>query len=109
MVDAYVRMRAGEKRPVYGQVTAASGTLTVASGGTVTLTDSAGAAVAGVTAVAVTGYDAAALASPRVWYSLDTAGLAAGYYTLTFAFSATGSDGLTRKYKPAVEVEVEVA
>jgi hypothetical protein len=106
MIDAFVRMKRGEKRPVYAQVTAQSGTLTVQSGGTVTLTDQAGATVAGFGGVAVTGYDAGAQAAPRVWFLLDTAGLAAGFYTLTFAFQAAGSDALTRAYHPTVEVEV---
>jgi hypothetical protein len=106
MIDAFVRMKRGEKRPVYTQVTAQTGTLTVQAGGTGTLTDQTGAAVSGFDGVAVTGYDTGALASPRVWFLFDTADLAPGFYTLAFAFDALGSDDLTRTYQPVVEVEV---
>jgi hypothetical protein len=108
MPDGYAKMRAGEKRPLYGQVTAQSGTLTIQSSPApiCTLYDSTGVAVAGVNGVAVTGYDAGASASPRAWYLLDTANLAAGFYTIVFKFTALGSDGLSRVYEPSLEVEV---
>lgn len=111
MPDGFVRIKRGERRPLYGQASAPSGTLTVAASPTPTCTlyDSQGAAVAGLANVVVTGYDTAALASPRVWYNLDTTSptsLAAGFYTLVFAFTATGSDGLSRKYEPSLGVQV---
>jgi hypothetical protein len=107
MIDAFVRMKAGEARPVYAQVTAQTGTLTIQAGGVVTLVDQAGEATGAP--VAVTGYDATALAAPRVWYLLDTDGFDAGIYTLEFAFDALGSDGITRTYEPVVMVEVDEA
>lgn len=106
MIDAYVRMRRGERRPIYAQAAAASGTLTVQSGSVVTLADRDGAAVSGFAGIAATGWDSGALASPRVWFLLDASALAAGFYTLTFAFSALGSDGMARSYRPLVEIEV---
>lgn len=109
MPDAYVKVRAGEKRPVFGQAVAASGTLTIEGVPACTLYDAVGAVVSGYAGISVTGYDTGALASPRVWLDLDTASpttLAAGFYTLVFAFSALGSDGISRTFEPAVEVQV---
>ena len=111
MPDGFVRIRRGEKRPLYGQVSVASGTLTIGASPapTCTLYDSNDAAVAGLTAVAVTGYDAGALAAPQVWFDLDTttpASLSAGFYTLVFKLSAVGSDGIARVLEPAVEVQI---
>jgi hypothetical protein len=111
MPDAFIKIRVGEKRPIYGQVTADSGTLTIQAspGPTLTLYDSNGAAVTGLNNIAATGYDAGALAAPRAWYNLDTttpASLAAGFYTMVFKFTANGSDGLTRVYEPSVEIAV---
>src|SRR5689334_1994704 len=98
MPDSFARGRKGEKRPFFGQVAAESGTLTISASPapTCTLYDSAGSAVSGLANVAATGYDAGAQAAPRVWYDLDTtspAVLAAGFYTLVFNLTATGSDG----------------
>ena len=111
MPDGFVKLRSGEKRPLYGQATAQTGTLTIqASPAPIcTLYDSAGTAVTGLNGIAVTGYDTAASAGPRVWYNLDTtspANLAAGYYTLVFKFSAAGSDSTTRTYEPSLELQV---
>ncbi len=108
MPDGYVRVRLGEKRPVYGQLTAQSGTLTIAASPApmLTLYDSAGAAVAGLADVTATGFNVGALPSPKVWYLLDTGSLAAGWYTLVFKLTATGSDAIVRIYEPSVEVEV---
>jgi hypothetical protein len=107
MIDAFVRMKAGEQRPVYAQVTAQTGTLTIQAGGVVTLVDQAGDATGA--AAAVTGYDVSALAAPRVWYLLDTTALDPGIYTLEFAITALGSDTITRVYEPVVMVEVDEA
>lgn len=111
MPDTFVRMKQGEKRPLYGAATAQSGTLTIAASPapTCTLYDSAGNAVAGLTDIAVTGYDSGPASSRRVWYVLSTTSpvnLAAGFYTLVFRFTATGSDGTQRVYVPSLEVHV---
>ena len=111
MPDGFVRVRVGEKRPIYGQAAAQSGTLTIQASPapSCTLYDSAGNAVSGLNSVAATGYDAGALANPRVWYNLDTtspASLAAGYYTMVFKFTAAGSDSLNRVYEPSIEIQV---
>lgn len=86
-----------------------SGTLSIQSSPAplCTLYDGAGRAVPGFASLPATGYDAGALASPRLWLLLDAGSLAAGFYTLVFAFQALGSDGLTRAYQVCVEVEVE--
>lgn len=119
MPDAFVKIRAGEKRPVYGQVTAQSGTLKVAGAGTsptpapdpvVTLYDAGNAAV-DPAGTAVTGYDTAVIAAPRAWLNLDTVAgvfgiLLPGFYTLKFGFWADGSDGIRRFYEPTVRVKV---
>src|SRR5437764_954629 len=111
MPDGFVRIRRGEKRPLYGQVSVPSGTLTIGASPapTCTLYDSNDAAVAGLTAIAATGYDTAALAAPQVWLDLDTTtptNLAAGFYSLVFKLSAAGSDGIARVLEPAVEVQI---
>lgn len=111
MPDTFVRMKQGEKRPLYGTATAQSGTLSIAASPapTCTLYDSAGDAIAGLTDIAVTGYDSGPAASRRVWYVLNTTSpvnLAAGFYTLVFKFTATGSDGIQRVYEPSLEVQV---
>ena len=112
MPDGFVRIRKGEKRPVYGQAIAQTGTLTIQSSPapTCTLYDSTGAAISGLTDVNATGYDSGALSNPRVWYNLDTnspVNLAAGFYTMVFKFTAAGSDSLTRLYEPAVELQIQ--
>ena len=108
MPDGFTTLRRGEKRPLYGQETAVTGTLTIASAPVpaATLFDANGAAVTGLAGVSVTGYDTGAQAAPRVWLNLDTASVTAGFYTLVFTLTATGSDGLTRVYRPSIEVQV---
>ena len=108
MPDGFVKIRSGEKRPVYGQATAQTGTLTIqgSPAPSVTMYDSVGVVVTGYNGIAVTGYDSGAMANPRAWYNLDTAGMAAGFYTLVFKFSAAGSDSLTRIYEPAVVLQI---
>ncbi len=106
MPDAFVRMRLGEKRPVYAQVTAASGTLTINGTPTCTLYDASDTAVPGFIGASVTGYDVGAQTAPRVWYNLDTGNLAPGFYTLVFRFQVLASDGMTRVYEPVIEIQI---
>ncbi len=108
MPDAFVVLRRGEKRPLFGQETAASGTLTIAASPTpsATLYDATGAALAGWASLPATGYDTGAQAAPRVWLIVDTSGLTAGFYTLAFTFLAAASDGTTRIYAPCLELQV---
>jgi hypothetical protein len=109
MPDGFVKVRSGEKRPLYGQATAQTGTLTIQGtpAPNLTLYDSVGGVVTGYNGIAVTGYDSGAIANPRAWYNLDTAGLASGFYTLVFKFSAAGSDSITRTYEPAVVLQIQ--
>ncbi len=108
MPEDFVRMRQGERRPVYGELTTAEGTLTIAPvpGPSVILYDRTGAVVSGFNGIAATGFDVGAQAAPRVWFALETSGLPAGFYTLVFTLTATGSDGLVRVYRPCIEVQV---
>lgn len=108
MPDGFTRLRRGEKRPVYGQETMVTGKLTIAGSPapSATLYNGNGDVVAGFQNVAASGYDTGAQAAPRVWLNLDSSQLAAGFYTLVFAFTATATDGLTRIYRPSMEVQV---
>ncbi len=108
MPDGFVTIRQGEKRPIYGQETLSSGTMTIASSPTpaATLYNATGAGVGGFVGLPATGYDSGAQAAPRVWLVLDTTSLAPGFYTLVFNFTAAASDSTTRIYEPAVEVQV---
>ncbi len=108
MPEDFVRMRQGEKRPIYGELTAAGGTLTIAPvpGPNVILYDRFGTPISGFNGIAATGFDSGAQTAPRVWFSLDASGLPAGFYTLVFTLTATGSDGLVRVYRPCIEVQV---
>jgi hypothetical protein len=109
MADAGVRLRAGEKRPVYGTVEALSGTVQVQGTPACTLYDRAGQAVPGMSGVPATGWDSAAAQEVRAWLNLDTSTLAAGHYTLEFTIQALGSDTLVRTYRPSVAVQVLAA
>jgi hypothetical protein len=111
MPEGFARVKRGEKRPIFAQVTAQEGTLTIGSSPApvCTLYDAGGEPVSGLSGVAVTGCDTGAQEAPRAWFNLDTTSptdLSAGFYTLVFTFSATGSDGITRVYRPGVEVQV---
>ena len=108
MPDGFVKLRKGEKRPVYGQVTMLTGTLTVAGtpAPTATLYGADGNIVPGFSAIGVSGYDSGARTAPRVWLLLNTAGLSAGFYTLMFVFTGNGSDGSSRIYEPNVGVQI---
>ena len=80
----------GEKRPLWGSVTAppipAGGTITLTGAGTFSLFDNNGVIVPGFSAIAGTGYDGTPQPSVRVWYNLDTSGLATGNYSVEQAF-----------------------
>ena len=108
MPDGYITIRQGEKRPVFGQETLSSGTMTIASSPTPTATlySASGVGVGGFVGLPATGYDSGAQAAPRVWLVLDTTSIAPGFYTLVFNFTAAASDFTTRIYEPAVEVQV---
>ncbi len=108
MPDGFFRMRIGEARSVFAQLTADTGTLTISGSPapTVTVYDATGEAVDGLIGVAATNYDLTALPAPRVWHVLDSSGLSVGYFTLTFTLSAVGSDGAVRVYTPNIEIQI---
>lgn len=111
MPDAAVIMRQGEKLPLYGQVTADTGTLTISGQPTFTLYDSANTAVGSLTALNVTGYDHSAAVAPRAWYVLDTmtpVALAVGNYTAVFILPVTSSeDAIARVFECSVDLRVD--
>ena len=108
MPDSIVAVRKGEKRPIYGTITPEVGTVTVLASPapTATLYDQSGTVVGGFSGIGITGFDTGVQATPKVWLNLDTTGLTAGFYTLVYTVSATGSDASTRVYEPAIEVQV---
>ncbi len=103
MADGVVRLRKGERAPLYGAVSAASGaTVTIASA-SYTLYGSDGSVKATGSA---SGYDSGALSTARAWVTLDTSSLSAGTYTLVFSITLTGSDSITRLREPSALVVV---
>ena len=108
MPDGYIKMRAGEIRPVYAQETVTTGTLTISNQQTptVTLYDALGNVVSGFEGISASGFDGLAQSAPRVWFLLDTTTLPVGYYTLTFRFLVEASDGTERTYAPNVEIQI---
>ncbi len=108
MPDGYIQLRQGEIRPVVATISTADGTVQVLGTPSplCTLTDSAGAPIAGMSGLAVSGFDAGAADSARVWLTLVTAGLAPGFYTLSFTVSVLGSDGITRVMEPNVGIQI---
>ncbi|HEU4752217.1 MAG TPA: hypothetical protein VFU47_03840 [Armatimonadota bacterium] len=113
VIDGTVEINAGEKRPGYVEVDAGSGnTLTILDATTTPaganpsfeLRDADGQTVASGT---VTGYDSGAVQTPRVWYLIDAADLAAGVYTLEMTFETKASgEGFVRRYVRALAVWV---
>ena len=103
-----LQLTSGEKVPVYAQVVASSGTLTILASpaGSVTVYNAEGNPLPAHTAQPLTGFEPTALSKPRAWYLFDTTGLAAGLYTVIFTLSVKGSDNLTRRrvIKRAVEI-----
>lgn len=108
MPDGFAQIRIGETRPLYGQETMLTGSLTIQAtpAPTASLFNAAGTAVAGFEEIPASGYDLGANSAPRVWLNLNASTIPAGYYTLAFTFSAVSSDGGTRRYRPTLEVHV---
>ena len=108
MPDSIVAVRKGEKRPIYGTITPEVGSVTVLASpaSTATMYDQSGTVVGGFSGIGITGFDSGLQPAPKVWLNLDTAAFVPGFYTLVYTVSATGSDGSTRVYEPAIEVQV---
>lgn len=108
--DAIVRMNEGEKRTPYSSASVSSGTLTISGSPTYSLYDDTDTVVTGHSAQAVTGYDNTALATVRVWKTLDSASptvLAQGVYRIVFTFSATKSvDSITETFVREVVIVI---
>jgi hypothetical protein len=108
-----VQFDKGEKKRVFANIRATTGTLTISGTPTVQLLDRSGAQVYGITGIVVTGNDAGALAQVRAWYDLNTAAppsavaIAAGRYTLCFTIAITKSTGGTETRIVKVPIKVE--
>ena len=108
MAQNIVTMNLGEKRPIYGVVTATPNTTLVISASpapTYNLTNPAGSLVGG-SPFAVTGYDAGEVPKARAWVNLDTTGFSLGVYKLAFIITVTGLDSMVRVFKPTVYIRV---
>lgn len=110
MADAIITVKQGEILPVIGTVTVLSpAALTVSGTPTWQLYDSSGAAVPGQSGN-VTGSSTGALQTIQAWVLLDTTALPTpAWYTVTFTIQASGSDLMTKTYRPNVRVHVEEA
>lgn len=106
--DKQIERRKGSILPLYAQLSASSGTLTIAAGGTFTLYDSTGTVLS---SAPLTGFDAGPLSSPRAWYVMGTAALSApAVYLGQLQFQATSSvDGIQRTYVEDVEISLVAA
>ena len=115
MYEATVTLRQGEIRPLYAQATATQGdTLTFQAAPsapytapTFALLDNTGTPVSGFDSVAIgtANYQGTALASPLLWFTLNTSGLNPGAYVARFLFAVRStSDGLIREL--ACEVRI---
>lgn len=107
-MDAVLRIRANETRPVYGEAVLAGGTLTISGTPTFVLRNNAGATVASGD---TTNKTAGAAETVRAWLTLNaetivTGGLAPGFYTLEIKIVATGSDSISRVFRTIVALEV---
>lgn len=107
MADVTGTMVRGESRPIKGTASLDGGTLTIQGtpAPVCTLYDSAGTAVSGFNGVPVTGQSAAG-ETVFCFLDVDSTSLTEGFYTLVFTFDALGNDGVTRTYKPSIELEV---
>lgn len=103
--DAQVTLREGESAPVYGTVTAPTGTVSIIGTPTVTLYDSARQVVSGYDGIPVDGFTADELEEVRAWLIVE--GLTAGEYRLAYVIVTIGSDSIPRKEEPIVELTIE--
>lgn len=81
MVDT---LRVGEKRIIDSPSLETNGETLTITAVTVTLYDRGGTVQGGISDVDATGWVADPSTAPFAWYELDTAGLAPGYYVLSF-------------------------
>jgi hypothetical protein len=106
MSDASGGMRRGEKRRVYGLVTA-TGNITIATvpAPTCTLFDAL-SAVVGTADQSVTGSDQPTPKSVRVWLLVDSTTMTPGNYTLRFRFTVLDANGVASVLEPAYSFEL---
>lgn len=97
-----VVMRRSEKRPLFAQLTPASGNFTISGTPTFAVYQN-NAAIDGASGN-VTGYDTSAASPARAWVDFQPIAynLAAGTYRLTFSIPGASSDGLPRIYKNSI-------
>jgi len=104
--DAEVLIRQGSIRPLYAEAEAAKGTAVVQSGAVFTLFREDGSIEPGFDAVAVSGYEQGPRRDLRVWYLLNTTGIAPGGYSGLFTFQADGADGIDETF--AIDLKITV-
>jgi hypothetical protein len=106
--DAEVVVRQGSIRPLYAEAIAThgAGTAIVQSGGTFTLYREDGTIEPGFSSVAISGYERGPERNLRVWYLLNTAGIAPGGYSGLFTFQADGADGIDETF--AVDLKITI-
>lgn len=100
--------RVGEADILFASFTGvAPATATITAGSTFTLYDQNQITVPGFAGIPVTGYDSGAnILTGRVWYHLDTAGLAPAIYYAVFSYSITGNDTLVRSNRPDIQIRI---
>lgn len=103
--DGYVKVRYGSTRPVFGQATISTGTLTISGTPKVSVKDISGSVVAGFDNIDASGWDNTAVANPRAWLNFQGT-VSPAEYTFLFSFDATGSDSVSRTYNPEIAVRV---
>lgn len=104
MAESQATLRSGESHPFYAGADAPFGsTLTISGTPTYELIGPDGTVAASGN---VSGSTAGAAASVEVYRVIDATSLDAGVYTLLFAFTAVGSDAVSRTYRPSIRIEV---
>lgn len=103
-----INYRVGEQDVIFSSFVGDSeSTATILPGSTFTLYDQKSIPVTGITNVPVTGYDDGVdISTGRVWFLLDTTGIAPGIYYGVFSYSITGNDTLVRNLKPDLQITV---
>lgn len=101
-----VTINVGEKAPIYGKISVATGTITITGTPTCSLYNQSYGTVISPFPANITGMDAPTTSSARVWYVLDATGFVPGLYRMYFVITALGSDGITRVLEPTVDINV---
>ncbi len=109
--DADVAVRQGSIRPLYAEAVPShgDGTAIVQAGATFTLFREDGTVEPGFSEVAVSGYEHGPERVLRVWYLLNTAGIAPGAYSGLFTFQADGADAIDETFVVDLKITILAA